>query len=124
MESQPVVNPPGPHDEAVAWLSALAAELEAYGWSASLQAKRGGAPSLHARNPVPGAGALSEHIHARPDAEGNWAFWWPWGDVIAHAPDDAAWIIVSAHYWHALARYACAQPPPEEREEVPMTPDP
>jgi hypothetical protein len=96
MEAQPSGNSPGPQDEAVARLTALAAELDGYGWTASMQAKRGGPPSLHARNPVPGAGALSEHIHARPDADGNWAYWWPWADMIAHAPDDAAWIIVSA----------------------------
>ena len=44
-------------------LEALAAELAARGWSASVHAAGGREPSLHVRNPHPGAAALSEHVY-------------------------------------------------------------
>ncbi len=94
MEAQPVVQ--DSTSETFARLNALAAELGAHGWTATVQSKRGGPPTLHARNPVREARALSEHIHARPDADGAWAYWWPWAEVIAHSPAEAAAIIVRA----------------------------
>jgi hypothetical protein len=75
-------------------LNALAAELGARGWTAAVQSRRGGPPTLHAQNPVREARALSEHIQARPDLGGAWAYWWPWAEVIAYEPADAAAIIV------------------------------
>ncbi|HEY3903232.1 MAG TPA: hypothetical protein VGM14_04870 [Streptosporangiaceae bacterium] len=77
-------------------LNALAAELGAHGWTATVQSRRGGPPTLHAQNPVREARALSEHIGARPDAGGAWAYWWPWAEVIAYDPGQAAAIIVRA----------------------------
>jgi len=51
-------------------------------------------PSLHARNPEPGAAALSEHIYAQPRADGTWVYWWPWAQPIAETPSRAAAAIV------------------------------
>jgi hypothetical protein len=77
--------------DAIARLDALAAELAAHGWTTRLHAQRGRAPSLHARNPEPGAAALSEHIYAQPRPDGTWMYWWPWAEPIAEtAPDTAA----------------------------------
>jgi hypothetical protein len=81
-------------DDVGARLDALAAELAGHGWSASVQAPRGGLPRLLARNPVPGARALSETVHARPRTDGTWAYWWPWADLIADTPAGAAAVIV------------------------------
>lgn len=50
--------------------------------------------SLYARNPEPGAAALSEHIFARPRADGTWTYCWPWAEPIANTPATAAAIIV------------------------------
>jgi len=75
-------------------LDALAAALTAHGWTARLHAPRGRTPSLHARNPEPGAAALSEDIYAQPRADGTWTYWWPWAEPIAEAPDSAAAVIV------------------------------
>lgn len=47
-------------------LDALATELAAHGWTSRLRTPRGRMPSLHARNPVPGAAALSEQIFVQP----------------------------------------------------------
>lgn len=91
------MNSPGLQDnssEITNRLDALATELHTHGWTAEIQSKRGGPPTLHARNPIRGANALSEHIYARPDANGAWAYWWPWAEIIADAPADAAAIIV------------------------------
>ena len=96
-ERTPAVNSPGLQEtspETIKRLNALATELHAHGWTADIQSKREGPPTLHARNPVRGANALSEHIHARPDTNGTWAYWWPWAELIATAPADAAAIIV------------------------------
>jgi hypothetical protein len=75
-------------------LDALAAELAARGWTATVCTPRGRVPSVHARNPEPGAAALSEHIYSQPGADGRWAYWWPWAEPIAEAPDQAASVIV------------------------------
>jgi hypothetical protein len=93
-------------------LNALAAELGAHGWAATVQSRRGGPPTLHAQNPVREARALSEHIHARPDAGGTWAYWWPWAEVIAYEPADAAAIIVRAlrPAGHTLVKTAGTSP--------------
>lgn len=80
--------------DVVARLDALATELAALGWSARLYAPPGRAPSLHARNPEPGAAALSEDIYAQPRADGTWVSWWPWAEPIAIEAADAAAIIV------------------------------
>ncbi len=75
-------------------LDALAAELTARGWHATLEAPPGRAPSLHAHNPEPGARALSERIYAQPRADGTWIYWWPWAQPIATTPATAAEIII------------------------------
>ena len=80
--------------EIVARLDALAEELAARGWASSVQAPNGRLPRLHARNPVPGAGALSEDIFAQPRADGTWVYWWPWAQPIAEAADRTAEVIV------------------------------
>lgn len=73
---------------------ALAAELTAHGWTTRLHAPHGRTPTLHARNPEPGAAALSEHIYAQPSADGHWTYWWPWKEPIADTPATAATIII------------------------------
>jgi hypothetical protein len=78
----------------VARLNALAAELAAQGWTARVHEPEGRNPSLHARNPEPGAVALSEHIYAKPVADGSWMYWWPWAQPIADDPAAAAAIII------------------------------
>ena len=75
-------------------LDTLAEELAARGWASSVKAPAGRVPRLHARNPVPGAGALSEDIFAQPRADGTWVFWWPWAEPIAESADRAAEVIV------------------------------
>jgi len=85
-----VVNPA----EVTAKLDALAAELAGHGWESSVQVPRGRLPHLYARNPEPGAAALSETIHARPRMDGTWAYWWPWAEPIADTPASAAAVIV------------------------------
>ncbi len=80
--------------DAVARLDALAIALSAHGWTARVYAPRGRIPSLHARNPEPGATALSEHIYAQPHGDGTWTYWWPWAEPIADSPAHAAAIIV------------------------------
>jgi hypothetical protein len=80
--------------EAIVRLDALAAELAARGWTARVCAPPSRAPSLYARNPEPGAAALSEHIYARPRTDGTWAYWWPWAEPIAEAAAEAAAVIV------------------------------
>lgn len=81
-------------DDAIGRLDALADALAAHGWAARVHAPRGRMPSLHARNPEPGAAALSEHIYAQPKANGTWTYWWPWAEPIAEAPASAAAVIV------------------------------
>lgn len=77
--------------DTIARLDALAAELGTHGWTARLHTPRGRPPRLHARNPEPGAAALSEHIYAQPRPDGTWMYWWPWAEPIAEtAPDTAA----------------------------------
>ena len=71
--------------EMTARLEALATQLAVHGWAARLDAPPGRVPSLHARNPAPGAAALSEHIYAQPGADGTWRYWWPWAEPIAEA---------------------------------------
>jgi hypothetical protein len=80
--------------EMIARLDALATELTAHGWTASVQAAPGHTPRLYARNPEPGAAALSESIYAQPRADGTWSYWWPWAEPIAETADTAAAIIV------------------------------
>lgn len=80
--------------ERIARLEALATELAARGWTTRLHAPRGQSPSLHTRNPEPGAAALSEHIYAHPRTDGTWVYWWPWTDPIADTAADAATVIV------------------------------
>lgn len=79
--------------EVIARLEALAAELADRGWQARLDTPHGRTPSLYARNPAPGAAALSEHIYAQPRADGAWGFWWPWAEPIAATPGEAAAVI-------------------------------
>ena len=80
--------------EAVTRLDVLAAELAALGWTATVSAPAGRVPSLYARNPEPGAAALSEHVYAQPRGDGTWVFWWPWAEPIAESPAEAAAVIV------------------------------
>ena len=75
-------------------LDALAAELAALGWASAVRAPHGRVPSLHARNPEPGAAALSEDIYAGRRADGTWAYWWPWAEPIAESAGEAAAVIV------------------------------
>jgi hypothetical protein len=82
--------------ETIARLEALASALAPHGWTTRLHAPRGQMPSLHARNPEPGAAALSEYIYAQPRADGTWTYWWPWAEPIAEAPASAAAVIVHA----------------------------
>ena len=77
-------------------LDALATELSARGWAASLRRTRGRPPCLHTRNPEPGAGALAEDIYALPGEDGQWAYWWPWNQRIASSAAGAAAAIVRA----------------------------
>ncbi|MGO9163085.1 MAG: hypothetical protein ACLP7J_20730 [Streptosporangiaceae bacterium] len=79
--------------EVVTRLQLLASELQAKGWPSRLE-EAGTRPVLYAKNPVPGAGVLSEHIVARTDESGTWAYYWPWGEPIAASARDAASIIV------------------------------
>lgn len=88
------LGPQGSQAETVARLNALAAELTAHGWTASVREPRSKPPTLHAHNPEPGAAALSEHIYARPRIDGTWTYWWPWIEPIADTPADAAAVIV------------------------------
>ena len=80
--------------EVIDRLDALATELTSHGWTATLQAPPGRTPRLYARNPEPGAAALSESIYAQPRADGTWSYWWPWAEPIADSADAAAAIIV------------------------------
>jgi hypothetical protein len=80
-------NRPGPA-EAVTRLEALAAELNARGWRAWVDASPGGPPRLHARNPEPSAAALSEQVYAHPLADGTWTYWW--AEPITPEPAGAA----------------------------------
>ena len=78
--------------ERIARPEALATELAACGWTARVHAPRGQPPSMHTRNPEPGAAALSEQIHA-PRTDGTWIYRWPWADSIADNAADAAAVI-------------------------------
>ena len=89
------MNAPAPSD-IMSRLDALAAELSALGWTATIKMSPGRLPSVHACNPEPGAAALSEHIYARPRADGTWVYWWPWAQPIADTPATAAAIITHA----------------------------
>jgi hypothetical protein len=80
--------------DTIARLDALAAELTSHGWTASVMTPQGSTPRLYARNPEPGAAALSERIFARPRADGTWSYWWPWAEPIADTASAAAAIIV------------------------------
>ena len=80
--------------DAIARLDALATELNSHGWTASVQALPGRMPRLYARNPEPGAAALSESIYAQPRVDGTWSYWWPWAEPIADTAAAAATIIV------------------------------
>ncbi len=80
--------------DVIARLNDLATELNARGWTARLHTPSGRLPSLHTRNPEPGAAALSEHIYAKPRADGCWMYWWPWAEPIADTPAGAAAVIV------------------------------
>jgi hypothetical protein len=80
--------------DVIARLEDLAAELAARGWTARVHAPRGQIPSLHARNPEPGASALSEHIYAERGADSTWTYWWSWNELIAGTPAGAAAVIV------------------------------
>jgi hypothetical protein len=83
--------------EILARLESLAAALAVLGWPAGLDEPPGRLPSLHVRNPGPGAGALAEHIYAQPRRDGTWAYWWPWAQAIdAAGPAAAAGVIVRA----------------------------
>jgi hypothetical protein len=75
-------------------LEALATELTNHGWTASISTPRGRHPRLYARNPQPGAAAMSESIYAQPRPDGTWSYWWPWADPIAETAAAAAAIIV------------------------------
>jgi hypothetical protein len=75
-------------------LDALAAELLIHGWTAQVRRLPNRPPSLRARNPVPGAGALSEDIYVRPGEDDRWEYWWPWAQPIARDPASAAAVIV------------------------------
>ncbi|GEM_PF-1814224 len=91
------MNAPGPSAapaDIIARLDALATELAALGWPTRLHTPHGRLPRLHARNPEPGAAALSEYIIARPDADGSWRYWWPWNEPIADTAVTAAAIII------------------------------
>jgi hypothetical protein len=81
-------------DDTIGHLDALATELLAQGWPAHVRKLPGRPPSLRARNPVPGAGALSEDIYAKPGDDGGWGYWWPWAEPIASDPASAAAVIV------------------------------
>jgi hypothetical protein len=88
---------PGATAEVVSRLESLAAELSGLGWPSVLDEPPGRLPSLHVRNPEPGAGALSEHIYAQPRRDGTWAYWWPWAQAIeADTPGRAAAMITRA----------------------------
>jgi hypothetical protein len=76
-----------------AQLDALASELASRGWTTRMDQPPGRLPSLHVRNPDPGASALSEYIYAQPRPSGTWAYWWPWAEPIAETPVEAATII-------------------------------
>jgi hypothetical protein len=80
--------------EVIGWLDALAGELAVCGWTSVVQTPRGRRPRLHARNPEPGAAALSEIVFALPGTDGRWAYWWPWREQIAEKAADAAAVIV------------------------------
>ena len=90
--SAPVVN--ASSAECITLLQELAAELAAHGWTARVDESRGGPPSLHTRNPEPGAALLAERVYALPRADGTWAYWWPWADPIADTAAEAAAVIV------------------------------
>lgn len=77
-------------------LDALAAELDAYGWAARLDAPADRIPCLHARCPEPGATAAGENIYVQRKADGTWTYWWAWAEPIATTPADAAAAIVRA----------------------------
>jgi hypothetical protein len=68
-------------------LEALASELTAQGWTASLHTPDGRLPSLYVQNPY--AEKLSEHIYAGPDADSTWFYWWSWADTIAPTANPA-----------------------------------
>jgi hypothetical protein len=80
--------------DAIARLDALATELNSHGWATKVHAAPGRRPRLYARNPEPGAAALSESIYAQPQTDGTWAYWWPWAEPIAETAAAAAAIIV------------------------------
>ena len=80
--------------DTIARLDTLAIELNSHGWTANIQTPPGRTPRLYARNPVPGATALSESIYAQPRTDGTWLYWWPWAEPIAETASAAAAIIV------------------------------
>jgi hypothetical protein len=88
------LGPRGSSADTIARLDALATELNSHGWTSSVKTPRGGPPRLYARNPEPGAAALSESIYARPRTDGKWSYWWPWAEPIAETAAAAAAVIV------------------------------
>jgi len=75
------------HDEQLAHLQRLAAELSGQGFTTQLLST-GGQPSVQATNP--GNSALTERVLCRTAADGSWCFWWPWQQPIGSAEDLAA----------------------------------
>ncbi len=76
-------------------LRVLAAALEQLGWSSQLSGAHGAEPpSLYAQNPVPGAGVLSEHITVDQGKDGQWLYYWSWGEPIGEGASAAAAVIV------------------------------
>jgi hypothetical protein len=79
---------------AMSRLEALAAELSTLGWDAKVGYRTDGMPNVYARNPEPGAAALSEHIYTLKHSNGTWMYWWPWAEPIEETPAAAAAVIV------------------------------
>lgn len=75
-------------------LNELAEELSALGWTSHVRSLPRRPLGLRVSNPEPGAAALSEDIYALVRGDGRWEYCWPWAELIAVSPADAAAVIV------------------------------
>jgi hypothetical protein len=79
-------------------LDALAEELTARGWTATLDAPPGRVPALDTASPARRAAgpARAARVYAQPRADGTWTYWWPWAEPIADTAAAAAAVITRA----------------------------
>jgi hypothetical protein len=72
------------HDEQLAHLRCLAAELQQRGFTSRLL-ETVASPCVKVTNPD--SPELHERVLCSPAADGSWCFWWPWHQPIGSADD-------------------------------------